>query len=509
MKRSLILAFVVLATCAALAPPAGAQGTVTVVYDDGRAGQGFSSWRLDPESEAIYLRANDVALIFKATQFWNASSRKVVLGIGRTRFTLTVDTRVVVVDGEPILLRNPIRYDAGFVMIPMEFVLEVAPPFTPSVLDWNPVSQTLYVEKVGYNVEAIAFSSTANRAIATITMSEPLIHHVDSSTPGLVRLKIYGGRVDPSKFESREGRGLFNGVRAEQTERDAYVYFDIERETARILVEREDDPPRVVIVLEKGDLPEIPDPEFADRRQVQIIDQRVQERRDIRIATVVLDPGHGGKDDGKRGSTGLLEKNVNLAVALHTRDLLESELGVNVILTRQDDRLLALTRRTEIANEAGGDLFVSIHCNSWFSRKAGGFEAYFLSPARTEMDREVARVENEADRFATPGNPGAGVSSDIDFILWDMVQNEYINESSQLAELIQKAMNDRLGIRNRGVKQANFSVLQGAQMPAILIEVAFLSNPTEESLLTSDDFHRRVANGIVEAVRQFKERYEK
>lgn len=509
MRHSVILILVVLAAFAVFASPARAEGTITVIYDDGRAGQEFSSWKLNPDSEALYLRANDVALLFKATQFWNASSRKVVLGIGRTRFTLTVDTRVVVVDGEPILLRNPIRYDAGFVMIPMEFVLEVAPPFTPSVLDWNPVSQTLYVEKVGYNVESIVFSSTTNRATATITLTEPLVHHVDSSTPGLIRLKIYGGRVDPAKFESRKGRGLFNGVRAEQTERDAYVYFDIERETARILVEREKDPPRIVVVLEKGELPEIPDPEFADRRQVQIIDRRAQERRDIRIETVVLDPGHGGKDDGKRGSTGLLEKNVNLAVALRTRDILERELGVRVILTREDDRLLALTRRTEIANETGGDLFLSIHCNSWFGRGAGGFEAYFLSPARTERDREVARAENAAGRFATPGNPDADVSSDIDFILWDMVQNEYINESSHLAELIQKAMSDRLEIRNRGVKQANFSVLQGAQMPAILIEVAFLSNPTEESLLTSDDFHRRVANGIVEAVRLFKERYEK
>jgi N-acetylmuramoyl-L-alanine amidase len=200
----------------------------------------------------------------------------------------------------------------------------------------------------------------------------------------------------------------------------------------------------------------------------------------------------------------VLEKDVNLAIAERTRELLVQELGVEVVMTREDDHLLSLTRRTEIANEAGGDLFVSIHCNSWFSSEAGGFEAYFLSPARTDRDRAVALAENKADEFS--GGSG-DVRSDIDFILWDMVQSEFLNESSHFAELTQKAMGDRLGIRDRGVKQANFTVLQGARMPAVLIETAFLSNPQEESLLVDEDFQQRVAEGLVEAVKRLQERY--
>ncbi len=496
---TLTILAIALGTQAALA-----QERITVIYDDGRTPEEVPAWQLDPQSESLYLRANDVARIFRATQFWNASSRKVVLGIERTRFVLTVDTRVVVIDGDPVMLRSPVLYDAGFVMIPMEFVVEIASPFTPSLFEWDRTGLTLRTERIGYNVQSLEFKSTAGRTTASITMTEPLIHHSDSSTPGLVRLKIYGGRIDPSKFEIREPRGLFNGVRAEQTERDAYIYFDIKRTTSRIQVVREEYPPRLEVILEKGELPEIPDPDFAGSKQIEIIDRVGGERRTLSIETVVLDPGHGGKDNGKTGRNGVLEKDINLAIAEKTRALLEQELGVEVVMTREDDRLLSLTRRTEIANGAGGDLFISIHCNSWFSSEAGGFEAYFLSPARTERDRVVAMAENAADEFS--GGPG-DVRSDIDFILWDMVQSEYLNESSHFAELTQKAMGDRLGIRNRGVKQANFTVLQGARMPAVLIETAFLSNPQEEFLLVDEDFQQRVADGLVEAVKRLQERY--
>jgi N-acetylmuramoyl-L-alanine amidase len=507
MMRWLIFVIAVAAVIAGLSVLcAFGADAITVIYDDGRHTEEIPAWRLDRESEELYLRANDVARIFKATQFWNASTRKVMLGINRTRFTITVDTRVVVIDGEPIMLRSDVQYESGFVMIPMEFVLDVAPPFTLSVLNWDASTRTLFVEKVGYNVTGLDFAITSNRSTAIIELGEPLIHHADSSTPGLVRLKVYGGRIDVKEFTVKESHGLFNEIRAEQTDRDAYLYFDVKRFTERILVERDESPPRIRVILEKGDLPEIPEPDFAERKRVEIVDRRSTERKRLKIRTVVIDPGHGGRDYGKTGVTGVLEKDVNLSIAMKTRRTLERRLGVKVVLTREDDRLLSLTKRTEIANQIEGDLFISIHCNSWFSEETGGFEAYFLSPARTEWDRAVAKTENAADDFL---KVGGGSGGDIDFILWDLVQNEFINESSYLAELVQKAMSDRLEIRNRGVKQANFTVLQGAHMPAVLIETAFLSNPDEEKLLVEDEFQKKVVEGIVEAVRKFRERYER
>ena len=503
--RFFLLTFLFIAALGFFAPGAQAQDTARVVYDDGRPEEAILLWKANEESEMPYLRANDLARIFKATQFWNSSSRKIVLGIGGARFTFTVDTRVVVVDGEPVMLRTPVLYDEGFVMIPMEFVVEVAPPYTTNVLSWDPGKRTLSVERVGYNVTKIDFTITADRSAATIELTEPLVHHADTNTPGLIRLKIYGGRLDEKAFTVREPRGMFSEVRAEQGDRDVFLYFEVKKYAERIRVESEESPPRIHVVLEKGDLPEIPEPDFAGRRTGEVIDWRSAEPKRLEIATVVIDPGHGGKDYGKVGVTGTLEKDVNLEIAKKVRDRIAQELGVKAVLTREDDRLLSLTQRTEIANEMDGDLFISVHCNGWFSQETGGFEAYFLSPAKTEYDRAVAAAENAADDIAEEGTEAR---EDIDFILWDIVQNEFINESSFFAEYVQKEMTDRLGIRNRGVKQAGFTVLKGARMPAVLVETAFLSNPEEEQLLLSDTFRDQVAEGIVEAVRKFRERFE-
>jgi N-acetylmuramoyl-L-alanine amidase len=351
------------------------------------------------------------------------------------------------------------------------------------------------VRGIGFNVTKVSFTTSAQRTTATLTLTEPLVYHVDSATPGLVRLKLYGGRVDLRAFTVRAPRGLVTGVRAEQTERDAFVTLEVSRAVRRLRVDRIDAPPQIVVVLEKGAAT------AADSGMV-VVDQGVAERKSFAIDRVCIDAGHGGRDLGKEGAGGILEKDVNLALARMVRDRIREELGLEVVMTREDDALIGLRERTEIANSSGADLFISIHCNSWFNEQTGGFESYFLSPARSESERALARFENQAGNAAadTPGG-------DIEFILWDLVQNAYIAESSTFAEYIQREMTARLRLKSRGVKQANFVVLQGAKMPAVLIETAFLSNPDEEQALVDPAFQRRVADGLVESIRRMQERY--
>jgi N-acetylmuramoyl-L-alanine amidase len=496
MITRVILLFAAL-TALALAAPVRAQTTADVVYDDGRPADTVPLIRV-PDEDAWFLRANDVAKLFRATQFWNATSRKIVLGVGPKRFVLTVDTRVVVVDGEPSMMRTSVRYEEGFVVIPMEFVLEIASQHSPRAFEWDERARRLFVKGIGYNVSKLDFASSAERTTATIAMTEPLVYHVDTGSPGLVRLKLYGGRIDLRAFTVREARGFIAGVRAEQTERDAYVTIDLAQGVRRVRVDRLDDPPRLEVVLETGDL--APD---APTGYVELVEDGDGQARTLTIDRICIDAGHGGRDFGKESANGVREKDVNLAIARVVRERVEQELGLSVVMTRDDDRTMQLTERTEIANTSGADLFVSIHCNAWFNDQTSGFESYFLSPALSESDRQLARYENQS------GGGGAvkAPDRDVDFILWDLVQNEYIAESSAFAEYIQKEMTTRLGVKSRGVKQANFVVLQGARMPAVLIETAFLSNPEEEKLLTDPDFHRRVADGLVAAIRRLQERY--
>jgi N-acetylmuramoyl-L-alanine amidase len=216
------------------------------------------------------------------------------------------------------------------------------------------------------------------------------------------------------------------------------------------------------------------------------------------VRTVVIDAGHGGTDRGSVGKNALAEKDVTLAVALALRSRIASRLGVEVVLTRETDETLATERRAQLANEAGGDLFISLHCNAWSDPEAGGFESYFLSAASTNEERATEAMEN-----GSAGGFPDDVGGDVQFILWDLAQAEYLDESSQLAELIGSEMDRTLTLRNRGVKQGEFVVLYGAFMPAVLIEMGFISNEAEAQMLASSEFQSHVADAIASGIEAF------
>ncbi len=483
--------------------------TLGVVYADGRQTEDIYLFRLESGSDELYMSAFDLARIFKATKYWSPGVRKLVLRIDVHRYLFTLDTRVVLVDDEPVLLRVPVRYIDGSVMIPLEFIAEVLAPRSWEAVELDEERHVLTLGTPEYNITEIGFVEDEDGTRAEIHLAEELLYHVDSETPGLLRIKIYGGKLNPLKLTIPEGQGLFNRVRAEQAEHDAYLFFDVKRTAARFKVEFEtagtvlERERKLVIFLEKGELPEIPDVDYAGKKMLEILDDETAagERKPVRV--VAIDPGHGGIDNGKVGVSGVLEKDVNLEVALMLRDRIAAELGIEVVLTRVDDQLIPFDKRVEIANAAEADIFISIHCNGWYNAKAGGFETLFLSPARTEEEARLAREENASIRFENPDLDPDEVD-DLDFILWDMVQNEFINESSDLAEIMQRELGGELEIRNRGVKQGGLRVLKGLTMPAVLVELAFLSNPREEELLTSRDFRNDVVRGIVEAIRRYE-----
>ena len=226
------------------------------------------------------------------------------------------------------------------------------------------------------------------------------------------------------------------------------------------------------------------------------------------IKRIVIDPGHGGKDPGAVGRFLLLEeKDIVLNIAKKTKELLEKNLDVTVLLTREDDRFVSLGDRTDFANNQQADLFISIHCNAAYNKKANGTEVYYLSTAQTDEARAVEAMENDVIRFEDPENIKR--YSDLDFILYDMRQNEYLIESSELAEMCQNYLVQELDTQDKGVKQANFYVLRGAFMPAILVEVAFLSNKSDEKNLQSNKFQDKSAKSIYKTIKKFKEKYDK
>ncbi|MCX8014500.1 MAG: N-acetylmuramoyl-L-alanine amidase [candidate division WOR-3 bacterium] len=226
------------------------------------------------------------------------------------------------------------------------------------------------------------------------------------------------------------------------------------------------------------------------------------------IKTIVLDPGHGGVDPGAIGKKKLQEKDVNLKIAKILKKKLENY-GLKVLMTRTDDRFVALSERTRFANEKKADLFVSIHCNaSEHNKKACGFETYFLSEAKTDWERAVLARENGALRFEI-ADTNPLVKNDLDLILADLTQNEFLKESYNLALEIQTAGIDILTDVDRGVRQAGFYVLRGCFMPSVLIECGFISNPTEEKKLASAKYQEKVAQAIYTGIINYIKDYEK
>ena len=172
-----------------------------------------------------------------------------------------------------------------------------------------------------------------------------------------------------------------------------------------------------------------------------------------------------------------------------------------VVLTRDSDSVISLDDRTAVANHEKADLFLSLHANSSRAAGAHGSETYYLSLETSDrVAQDIARRENVAPA-AAPGSPEA--NPDLDFILWDLAQSAHITESSRLAEAIQTQLNVVSRTENRGIKQAPFRVLAGATMPAVLVEVGFISHPEEEKQLRSAAFQESVAVAIAKAVGEF------
>jgi len=236
-------------------------------------------------------------------------------------------------------------------------------------------------------------------------------------------------------------------------------------------------------------------------------------RRGVRHL-VVVDAGHGGPDNGMTGPIGggprIIEKFVTLSVAKMLADELRNS-GVDVLMTRTTDTLIALSDRGRIANANKGDLFVSIHVNATGSRgpsaaRERGFETYFLSEAKSEDALRVERMENEAVRFETGAYAPKG--DPLSFIINDMAQNEHMRESNDLAETIQQGLKTFHPGPSRGVQQANFAVLRGSYMPAVLVEIGFGTNPDEAEFLNDEANQRQIAASIARSVLDYISHYE-
>ncbi len=228
----------------------------------------------------------------------------------------------------------------------------------------------------------------------------------------------------------------------------------------------------------------------------------VAEKNKWRFSTIIIDPGHGGKDPGAVGYRGTLEKDIALDVAKRLEKKITKNMKIKTVLTRDEDIFLKLGERTKIANENNGSLFISIHANAATDRRASGFETFLIGPNKNEAAVRVAARENAV--LELEGFSGKQLTNE-DLIKATIAQSAFASKSEQFAALVQEEIGKRVQGKNRGVKQAGFYVLMGASMPNVLVELGFISNLAEEKKLRSSQYREVLATAIFRAV----EKYEK
>jgi N-acetylmuramoyl-L-alanine amidase len=470
--------------------------TVEVTAQDEPGPRRLAGRRLLEGSQEVYLQSADVALIFKGRRFWQEAVRQLTLRIQGEDFVVTASTRLVIHGEDQTLLPVPVFMYEGDLWLPIVFLTDEIGAVLGEPVQWDPSARRLSIGSTRFNVTQLRIEELTRATALHLVCEKPLSFRAESQSPDLLMLKLYAGSVDPAAVRRVRPQGLIERLELQQAPDHARLYVQVDELADRFRTYVRDEGREIVLVVEEEQVAALPAPVPRGKLNLALEEDLVDVTRTIDVRTVVIDPGHGGVEVGREGKQGVMEKDINLAVAQQLAQLLRHQ-GLEVVLTREDDSQVELERRSEIANQASGDLFISLHCNGWFNESAHGIETYFLSPAESEWSSSVATVENSA----------GGDRQDVAFIIWELVQNRFISASSDLAETIQGALTHDLGSPDRGVKQAGFRVLVGAQMPAVLVEMGFLSHPGEASRLADSGYQRRLAQALTDAVMLYKERH--
>ena len=387
----------------------------------------------------------------------------------------------MLVDGKPVLLDAPVRVKRGVWLVPESFVDRVVPALT----------RVARAQTVEITLEEVRVRSYPSFTRIVVETSAPIAHRIETSGPREARIRLTGLSSGAHAEEPQDG--LIAEVRLERAGPDGLLRVVFEGAAGTIRATTLVDPPRLVLDVARPVEPAA----------------RPGGERLTPLRTIVLDAGHGGHDSGAVGPTGLMEKDLVLDVTRRVGKLVEERLGIKVRLTRDTDHFVTLRDRTSFANRERADLFVSIHANAHRETATDGVETYFLSSEATDSAaRQVAALENDVVQLESPAGRGNGKSDIVRMILWDLAQSEFQAESSRLAEVVHDSMTQSLRISNRGVKQAGFYVLGGAAMPAILIEIGFVTNPREEKRLKDTRYRDEIARAILTGLAEYKRNWD-
>ncbi len=398
------------------------------------------------------------------------------------------------VGGELRLLSAPVVVDDGRWLVPIDSLPRLLSPLLNQRCEWRPASRVLIIGSVAVPQISVKTFVSGDAVRVVIESGEPVPFHV-SQEEKRVLVSIARDLVDVSFQEERLTGGIVDRVQFVGGKENLFA-VSLGRRFVQVTTAEEPGPPaRLTLDFQAQPLGAGKETAPAPPRPAAVAPEPGI------LKTVVIDPGHGGAEVGAKGPAGTLEKDITLTLSRKLRAALTNSLGVQAFLTRDRDQEVPLDDRAAFANNYKADLFISIHANASRSRGAKGSEVYFLS--YQSADEESRRIAAQEGAFVP--NESAPAGSPLALILWDMAQAEYLEESSALASRVQDELAEVTGSQGRGIKQAPFRVLVGAAMPAVLVEVAFISNAEEEKLLASDAHQSKIVAALVKGVARYQQ----
>jgi N-acetylmuramoyl-L-alanine amidase len=459
-----------------------------------------------------YVSAFQLSGALQYHTYFNEKKRKIVIYFPQNKLLISADNPYILIDNKTLQMPTKAVWQKGEIFAPLTFLIPLINKYSNLRMDYNEKALTLRIAQKRFNVTNVDIEAKENGTVVRIATSLNLKkgemsltkryqwHHID----------LYGGKADLELLKKTPLKGLIRQMKVDQLGETLSIAFLLRQEPLSSEIYQDQFNNEVVAVFRtKEDILQREETKTANNNE-ETERQLDEERKRWLIDTIVIDPGHGGKDPGAIGDKKTYEKDIVLDVGIKLGELIKKNMpGVKVIHTRKNDRFIELRRRTQIANENNGKVFISIHANSNRKKNVSGFESYILGPEKGESAKEVVLKENSVISFEDPNSQKE--YEGINMILATMAQSAFMRQSEHLASMIQEEMYDKLralNLKNRGVKQAPFWVMVGASMPSVLCEIGFITNSYEARILKTSRYQQKIAEGIFHGVRRFKKDYE-
>jgi len=434
-----------------------------------------------------YISVNDLVRIYGGELSWNYVQKKAYWEVDEHQMVLSLFSPYVLMDGKVYNLTYEVKFKKGTLYVPLKNFYPLLQKIKAEETELGEESQSSMPEEQS-EVAELKASKKLNGVLIEILVTQPLTYEVYLPGNNWLNINFYETKIDTDSFAGLKVSELIEDTKAYQFENSAQLSVLLSRSYDIFSHSLVSDPYRIQISME----------DTTSQFTLSHL-ETISQKTDL-IDVVIIDPGHGGDDRGNVGPKGLQEKDVVLDLARRLKDLFQENDDMKAFLTRESDVMIPIEQRARLANQNGGDIFLSLHTNFSQDPTEAGFQIFIPGEAKSKEDSITQMSEND------PSNLNAFAETEDTLSFLDSSELKFMQESKDLALIFQAELRRTLPTRDKGISQADFLVLRKAYMPGIIVQIAHISSPYEELLLEDETFKEWVAQALYQAILRLKEK---